>query len=240
MNYYIQTAPTFHSRATKKAKERNIPHFHFEESTKFRNPILGIESALEEKLKENEMLFRGSSVKKKELLIDALEDLSLTNFGFSDQFKHVISYWRKPISENMEIKLRISSRDIESTQKQLDDLKAENHELDETISNLIDEISNIDQEINEIKKKSEEAKNKLFFNCNKFAKIRMTKDSITALQDEYDQMFIAPFKPKYFPENQEFGEENELQKKIAARLHREVQISNQITNHLKSMNGDKK
>lgn len=232
---HFQAAPTFHSRAIKKARKENTQRFHFEESAKFRNPILGIEDALEEKLKKNEMLFRGSSSYKKNLLIDALEDLSLTNYGFADQFKYVISFWRKPISENMEIKLNVSDHDIEDAQKQLDELKAEDQELDISISNLIDEINQVDQEINDIKQKTEEAERKVFLNSNRFAKMRMTNDSITDVQNKYNQMFISPFKPKYFPENQKYAEENDQQIKNLARLHSELRISNQITNHLKSL-----
>ena len=232
---YIQTAPTFHSRAIKKTRKKNVQQLHFEESSEFRNPIVGIEAALDEKLKENDILYRGSSVKKKNLLIDALEDLSLINFGFSDQFKHVVSFWRKPNSENMEIKLKISANDIEETQQQLDEMKAKNLELDDTISSLMDEINKVDQEINDIKQKTEEAERKVFLNSNRFAKMRMTNDSITDVQNKYNQMFISPFKPKYFPENQKYAEENDQQIKNLSRLHSELRISNQITNHLKSL-----
>lgn len=237
---YLQTAPTFHSRAVKKTKREDAQKLHFEESAKFRNPIVGIEASLDEKLKENELLFRGSSVKKKNLLIDALEDLSLTNFGFADQFKHVVSYWRKPSSENMELKLRISTHDIDESQKQLDEMKNKNQELDETISNLLDEIQKVDSEINEIKQKTEEAKKKILLNSNRFAQIRITQDTIADIQKKYDQMFITPFRPKIFPENKEMADENEEQKKILLRLNQEVRISNQITNHLKSLMKDQK
>lgn len=237
---HIQTAPTFHSRAIKKTRKKNVQQLHFEESSQFRNPIVGIEAVLDEKLKENEILYRGSSVKKKNLLIDALEDLSLINFGFSDQFKHVVSFWRKPISENMEIKLKISANDIEETQQQLDEMKTKNLELDDTISSLMDEINKVDQEINEIKLKSEQAKNKIFMNSDRFAKIRMIQDSISDVQNKYEQMFITPFKPKYFPENQKIAEENEEKKKTLLRLHYELRVSKQITNHLKSLVDDSK
>ena len=60
------------------------------------------------------------------------------------------------------------------------------------------------------------------------------------IQLKYEQMFITPFKPKYFPENQKIAEENEEKKKTLLRLHYELRVSNQITNHLKSLVDDSK
>ena len=107
-------------------------------------------------------------------------------------------------------------------------------------ADLLDEIQKVDSEINEIKQKTEEAKKKILLNSNRFAQIRITQDTIADIQKKYDQMFITPFRPKIFPENKEIADENEEQKKILLRLNQEVRISNQITNHLKSLVKDQK
>lgn len=230
----------FHSRALKKMSSKKQDHFHFPELSQYRNSIVGIEAILEEKLQENDKLFRGSLIKKKNILIDALEDISEISYGFGKQFQYAISFWRPSISEDLDRKLNATKSDLEKIQNQIDELRSTDSELDNMLFDLTNQIENVKNEILEYHDQNTKIKSNLFLNSDRFLNCRILSESISSLQDAYNNMLVHPSSSRYFSENQELADENEIQKKQLAKLHYEAGISNQISKRLKHLNKVKK
>ncbi|OHT11497.1 hypothetical protein TRFO_19036 [Tritrichomonas foetus] len=231
----LQTAPSFHSRALKKSRPTNSNKFHFEQTTQFKNPLLGIEVSLNEKLHENKRLFKDSVVRKKNFLIDALEDIALTNLGYQEQISQVVSFYRKPVSEDMETRLRSTKQDIEHAQDYLNGLKKEDLELDQTLKQLEEEIEKVEKETLDYQDKIDEVRKNIYSNVDLFARYRLIGDALKGLQADFNDMFVNAKPPKYYSENEEMGKDNENQRRNLARLKNELQITNQVSKRLKTI-----
>ena len=229
----IETAPNFHSRAFKKARIYRTQKYHFDSVLQYKNPILGVQVALEEKLNENKLIFHNSIARKKELLIDALEDLTLATNSYRNQIKQAIFFWRKPVDEDAEVRLRTTKQDIEVAQKHLDQMRQQYESMFQSVKEIEDEIKQVEDETLEYERKTEEAKKKIFMDLDSFAHERMIKDQLTDLQKQYDDMFNMRNASNYSPENQSLAEDNEKQRKIMERLRYEVEIAVRVSQRLR-------
>lgn len=231
----ICTAPTFHSRAIKKATSHRVKKPNFEQAVNYKNQLLGIERLLGVRLKENEDFYRNSDDRKREILIDALEDIADTNLGFSDQLQQVIATWRKPYNPNMEQELIESEHQRSTAIESLCQLKSEAGSREAENHRLEDEIARCQDEIRALESAIDEYKTHLSMDSDLFSRERGTSDALQRLQADFDQMFEKVHEVDIQDDTDELiqmKKDNAILRKELSRKQYEVEITAQINKRL--------
>lgn len=229
----LPTAPTFHSRAIKMASSRKIQKPHFEQAPTYRNQILGIERIMNDRLKENDELYNGSLDNKREILLDALEDVSNANLGFHEQLRRVISTWRKPY-DRVKTKKKTTDdglKDYYTVMEQLRNLQSQLQEEQNLTGSIKEQIEFTAKTISSLEAQIEDETRTLFRESDIFARERQTSDVVLSLQKQFDALFTVT-KEEEFPECAQLAKENEALRRELMKKKCELDIALQITKRL--------
>ena len=231
----LQTAPTFHSRAIKRASSHRVKKPNFEQAASYRNQLLGIERLMARRLKDNEEFYRNSDERKRDILLDALEDVADANLGFEDQIRRVISTWRKPYTRDLEIELMESEHAKHIATENLQTLRTDEATKQAEIAELESEIADYETEISALEDAIREQRSRLFMASDLFARERVTSQQIRRLQFNFDDMFAKARETEVLDDTDELiqmKKDNAFLRKELARKQYEVEIAAQITKKL--------
>lgn len=209
-----------------KTKGKNTPS-----AETFKNPLLGIEVNLMQKLQEVDEQYHDASYKKRNVLLDAIEDIANSKTGFRKQFLDVLKIWKPPETGDNLFKTP-ALLDLMKTQKELRNVASDHEKADNRIRYLKQEIQMTELEIDEYQQKIELLKEKLKDKSDHFALARQLNNSLISLQDSFNNIFV-PQKTKQ--SNDEFSDllnENRQLRKDRERMLYELNICKQITKRM--------
>jgi regulator of replication initiation timing len=228
----LEMAPTFHSRALKMATPRPAgPLFHFQEARAFRNPFIGIELALDKRLKENSELFMGSSDRKQDILLDALEDVASLNLGYSGTIRRIVAIWRRsdrppsaPAEPPRQAEIDRMAGDAEGFRETFQ-LRTER------LEKLKSQVAERSAEVDDLRTELDRLRRRLYVESDVFSPERESSDLMRALQDSYDRMFTPRAEP-LAAECECIMRENVRLRKELAQMKCEIRSAKQITKRL--------
>lgn len=209
-----------------KTKGKNTPR-----AETFKNPLLGIEVNLMQKLQEVDEQYHDTSYKKRNVLLDAIEDIANTKTGFRKQLLDVLKVWRPPDTDKNLFKTP-ALMDLMRTQKQLRNVASDHEKADNKIRHLKQEIQMTELEIDEYQQKISLLREKLKNKSDHFSLARHLNNSLVNLQDSFNNIFVMP---KSKPSNDEFSNllsENRQLRKDRERMLYELNICKQITKRM--------
>lgn len=209
-----------------KTKGKNTPR-----AETFKNPLLGIEVNLIQKLQEVDEQYHDTSYKKRNVLLDAIEDIANSKTGFKKQLLDVLKIW-KPPNTNTSLFKTPALMDLMRTQKQLRNVASDHEKADNKIRYLKQEIQMAELEIDEYQQKIELLKEKLKNKSDHFALARQLNNSLVNLQESFNNIFIPQ---KIKQSNGEFDDllkENRQLRKDRERMLYELNICKQITKRM--------
>lgn len=202
-------------------------------TNKYRDELLQIEMELKEKLKENEMMFGGSKELKKMILLETIEEISHTKYGFTEPLIKIINKSRKNAA-NVRLRfLRTTSSNLFQAKTTFKQIQNEYQQVEHENSQLKAEIKREEEEIEQMKQHEVDMKQKLFIQSDLFAQFRQTSKMVKEIQKEYDEMFVQNHDDSIYEEFNEFETENNVLKRELRRLKNEYEICAQISKHMK-------
>ena len=231
----LETAPTFHSRSIRIASSRRVKRRNFEQATSYRNQILGIERFMTQRLEENKEIYNKLPELKREILIDALEDVAEVNLGFHDQIQRVIRTLRKTYDGELEREVKEYENESMQVSADLRDSKIEISEREAQNQDLEAQIQAVTKEIEDLENEIEQQKSYLYQESDLFARERDASSAIKKLQLDFEQMFEKAKKKEPSRDSDaiiEIENENRMLKKELDRKRYEVEIAAQITKRL--------
>lgn len=209
-----------------KTKGKNTPG-----AETFKNPLLGIEVNLIQKMQEVDEQYHDTSYRKRNVLLDAIEDIANSKTGFRKQLLDALRIWRPPESNNNLFKTP-ALLDLMRTQKQLRNVASDHEKADNKIRYLKQEIQMTELEVDEYQQKIELLKEKLKNKSDHFALARQLNNSLVNLQDSFNGIFTTQ---KAKPNSGEFDDllkENRQLRKDRERMLYELNICKQITKRM--------
>jgi hypothetical protein len=182
----LTCAPTFHSRALKQTKTRTveIPPLHLTEAREYGNPLLGIEVSLGARLRQDKQLYHNSVDRRKELLLNALEDVANLNMGFKRDILDVIRCLRKPRRSTISVRV-----EPEDEFPEVDDLAELKQLKEKIVRDMEAEIESLSSTVSELTAEFESLKTSLFLEPDIFAEPREVSTMLGDIQKAYDAMF---------------------------------------------------
>lgn len=214
-------------RVTRASKPNATP------AEQFKNPILGIEVNLIKQLQEVENEYHGASYKKKQILLDALEQVAQTNLGFKKQIMTAVNAWRKPVTDTTVDSDVTAITDLLRAQNDFKAVKEKYQNSQSKIQQLKQEIENTRAETDKIIEETKKMKEKLFQESDHFAKARKLNEELAELQKTFENMFKPKTEQTVSSEIAELQRENEALKKELVKKRFELELSTQISKRLR-------
>ncbi|EAY06820.1 hypothetical protein TVAG_313950 [Trichomonas vaginalis G3] len=199
----------------------------------FKNPILGIEVNLIKQLQQVENEYHGSSYKKRQILLDALEQIAQTNLGFKKQIMTAVKAWRKPVDDTSADNDVTAITDLLRAQNEFKTVKEKYQNSKSKIQQLKDEIESTKAETDRIIEETQKMKQKLFLESDHFAKARKLTEELTQLQTTFDNMFKPKEEVQLTGNLADLSRENENLKKELVKMRFELELSSQISKRLR-------
>jgi hypothetical protein len=227
----IKPAPTFHSRAIKKASHIRAQISHCEGLSRFRNPGVAIEMALEQELSKTNGQYIGSSHRRKNVLINALEDLAkLDDMAFSrSDIEKLIAQWRKP-SIPLLFNMRQSGRsDCQRTKDSVNELREKLRQKKSALNDLMTTLDEKDEIISDLEQKIEDARNRIFRESDMFAEFRGIAGQLDKLRNDRDKILGLHMEPDFRDEDRESMSENAYFRTILVQRTAELCVARKVT-----------
>ena len=210
---------------TVKTQGRNTPR-----AETFKNPLLGIEANLMQKLEEVNEEYYDTSYKKRTVLLDALEDIANSKTGYKQLILNVLETW-KPPPVHTESDRTSALTELMRTQKEYRKVAESHQHQDETIQDLKDQIEKAIHETEDYQSQIQEMKEKLK-TTDYFALSRKLTTSLKDLQDSFNQIFNIPKRTEENPEIAQLIQESASLKRERTKLLYELNICLQVTKRL--------
>ena len=200
----------------------------------FKNPLLGIEVNLRKRLEEIEGLYKDTSVQKRDILLDALEDVAATGLGFRKQIEGIVRYWRPPQPTREEVDMfhvttvkcvLRAQRDCEGAAERRDQKRARCEEMKAQLDEVEAANRALEDEIIELE-------HKIRNESDHFAVARKVDRGIRELRQSFAEMFMRKMPRDEDQEMVDLAAENAQLKKDIARQRCELEICQKITEKL--------
>lgn len=199
---------------------------------KFKNPLLGIEVNLRKKIHEVEAKYHQTSYHKRNVLLDALDDIAHIGMGFKRQLTSVVEQWRPPQHQDREVFETAALKDLMRAQRECREASNAKLQHQTRCEELREQIEDIQFATKKLQTKTAKMKGKLNDQSDHFAMARRLDKSLTELQAQFDSLFDPP-KPSPIPDElRNLMMENDRLKKDVDRQRYELEICNQITRHM--------
>lgn len=218
-----------------KTQGRNTPR-----AETFKNPLLGIQVNLIQKLQEVDQQYHETSYKKRHVLLDAIEDIANSKTGFRKQILQALEVWRPPKSEQAQGEMFETRTlvDLVRTQKQFRSVATDHEKANDTIRHLKQEIQIKELETEKYKLEIDRLKQKVLTQSDHFASARRLNHSFNELLSYFDNIFVPPPPQQENYDIEQLLQENKRMKKLRERMLYELNICQQITKRMKIMDED--
>lgn len=206
------------------------------QAEKFKNPIIGIQINLMRELQVLSSSYDFTSYKRKNIILDSIEQLANSGTGFHDQFMYALRYWRPNLDtypEELNVKNDLDN--VATLMKKQVDLRqiAQQHANEELeIQNLQKQIEAIEQEKSQYKADIKQMKQKLQLESDNFSSARRLHEELEELQKEFDSIFQSEISISKNPEIQALEKDNENLSKYLEQLKYEIEIANSINRRI--------
>ncbi|OHT09895.1 hypothetical protein TRFO_04444 [Tritrichomonas foetus] len=197
----------------------------------FKNPLLGIEVNLRQKLNEVNEQYHDTSYRKRNILMDALEDIANSKTGFNKQILDVLSVWKPPPSDH-ETYRTTALADLMRQQKELRKVASNHQQVDDNIRKMKQDIQMAYIEAEEYKEKIEDLKVVLMKQSDHFALARKLTSSLKELQESFNEIFTPPKEREDTEEVKNLLLESAQLRKDRTRMLYELNIAKQISKRL--------
>ena len=200
----------------------------------FKNPLLGIEVSLRKRLEEIAGLYKDTSVQKRDVLLDALEDVAATGLGFRKQIEGIVRYWRPPQPSREEVDMfhvttvkcvLRAQRDCEGAAEKRDQKRARCEEMKGQLDDVEAANKALEDEISELE-------HRIRNESDHFAVARKVDREMRELRQSFAAMFMKRVPREEDQEIVDLAAENAQLKRDIARQRIELEICQKITEKL--------
>ena len=203
---------------------------------KFKNPILGIEINLMREIQEISSNFHSTSYKKRNLLLNALEDLANSGTGFQDQILYASYKWnpsQQALNRSSDEAAEVNAV-AELMKKQVEFRQVAQKHSEETLAveSLQKQIDTANEEISKYREGTKHFQSRLQNDSDHFASVRKLRDELISLQEDFEKIFSKEEKHEKNDEIAALEQENEELRQEIAKMKFELDITTQINRRI--------
>lgn len=213
---------------TIKTKGKNTPRVE-----SFKNPLLGIEVNLRKQLQEIEEKYHAASYHKRNILLDALEDIAESNQGFKSTILAQVRVYRPPPVIRPENDRTFNLTNLIRSQNDFREVLADHSHSEIVVSDLEMQIKETNKQTEEYERKIQKLGTKLKNESDHFAINRKLNREMAILQHNFNDIFSYADAPIEHPEIEKLIQDNIALKKNYAKLTNELKICEGITRKMK-------
>jgi hypothetical protein len=199
----------------------------------FKNPLLGIEVNLLKQLQEVNARYFETSYHKRNVLLDALEDLASTGLGFQQQLRDLVRAWRPENCSNPTLFEATALKDLMHAQRVCRDAVGDKSAQEKRCQELTEEIRNTEAITMKYYNDIEQMKKRLHNESDHFALGRKLNRELGNLERDFMKMFSDSRKSRPASEMADLEAENARLRGQVYRQRYELEICEHISAHLR-------